>query len=208
MREYPYPMFDDDGKIICQICGKPFLVISPQHLKKHNVKYIDYKNRFPNAPLSNEEFAARGKYGKNKDLFVTEDIMGEEIIIDEEPEIEDFDIKEALQTDIKDPIMSIKFRILDQLRTMFANVEMNYLIDQKDSVSEILQFSFITDFCDPVLKVVIDFPDTFWHNVDACLDANRDRKLTEAGWKLIKIGSTAPSFEEVQNATSEFSTNS
>lgn len=197
MREYPYPMFEDNGKIICQICGKPFMVISPQHLKKHNVKYADYKNRFPNAPLSNEEFAARGRFGKNKDMFVTKDVIGEELLIEEDPSIEEFDIKEALMEEIKDPISAAKHRILDQLRITFANVQMDYLIDHADQISQIIQFSFITDFCDPVLKVIVDFPDTFWHNVEACVDANRDRKLTEAGWKIIKIGSPAPSFAKI-----------
>ncbi len=203
MQEYSYPMFDDSGKVICQICGKPFMVISPPHLKKHNVKYADYKNRFPKAPLSNEEFAARGRFGKNKDMFVTKDVMGEEIIIDEDPAVEEFDLQEALMTEIKDPITAAKHRILDQLRISFANVEMDYLIDQKDQISQIIQFSFITDFCDPVLKVVIDFPDTFWHNIEACPDANRDRKLMDYGWKIIKIGSNAPSFDKIAQKISQ-----
>jgi len=202
MREYSYPMFDDSGKVICQICGKPFMVISPPHLKKHNVKYADYKNRFPNAPLSNEEFAARGRFGKNKDMFVTKDVIGEEILIDD-PYVEEFDIQEALLEEIKDPISAAKHRILDQLRITFANVQMDFMIDHKDPISQIIQFSFITDFCDPVLKVVIDFPDTFWHNHEMYVDANRDQKLTDVGWKVIKIPSNSPSFENIAKKISQ-----
>ena len=56
MSEYPYPFFDEKGKVICQVCGKAYLVISPPHLKTHNLIYSDYTTRFPDAPLSNKEF--------------------------------------------------------------------------------------------------------------------------------------------------------
>ena len=65
--EYPHPLFSEDKKVVCQICGKPFQVISPKHLAQHNLRYAEYKLRFPDAPLSNSEFAASSKYGKNGD---------------------------------------------------------------------------------------------------------------------------------------------
>ena len=82
--EYPYPLLNkEDGKVSCQLCGKSFLVITPRHLSTHNVTYSEYKMRFPNAPLSCEEFAIRGKYGKDKDLFM-EQMIEEETIVEEE----------------------------------------------------------------------------------------------------------------------------
>ena len=175
MSEYPYPLYDEKGKVNCQICGQPFLVISPRHLKKHNVKHADYVKRFPEAPLSNQEFAARGKYGKNKDLFIhpeNEEIIGEDILVDE-PDIEEMDdVEKFMKTEMKaiDPIRSMKIRLRDHLRLYFSNVKMDYLIRQFGT-DENLKFEFITDCCDPVLKVVIQFPDrdsaVNWYNSDA-----------------------------------------
>jgi uncharacterized Zn finger protein (UPF0148 family) len=45
MAELLYPLFDEKGKVVCQICGKSFLVISPTHLSiKHKISnMIFYK---------------------------------------------------------------------------------------------------------------------------------------------------------------------
>ena len=84
---------------------------------------------------------------------------------------------------------------------------MDYLINEVHQPSGILQFSFITDYCDPVLKVVIDFPKTYWHNMDAGYDPNRNVKLKEAGWKIIEIKSKSPTFDEITDSLAEFVTN-
>jgi len=201
MSEYPYPLFNEKGKVNCQICGKPFLVISPRHLQKHNIKYADYTHRFPKAPLSSEEFAARGKYGKNKDLFIhpeNEEEIGEEIFVDE-PEIEVLDdVEQFMKQEIKksDPIRSMKLKFRDHLRLYFSNIQMDYLIRQFGTDKR-LKFEFITDYCDPVLRVVVQFPDTFWHNHDLCIDLNKSKKLEEYGWKVYKIPSNNPSLDKI-----------
>ena len=58
-----------------------------------------------------------------------------------------------------------------------------------------LKFEFITDYCDPILKVVIQFPDTFWHNMEAGIDLNKNLKLSQCGWKVIEIPTNNPSFK-------------
>ena len=202
MSEYPHPSFDEKGKVICQICGKPFLVISPRHLSsKHNVKYEDYTKRFPQAPLSSDEFIARGKYGKNKDIFMNEgsdDDFGPEEYVDENvPDIEELQIEKLIKQHVsRSPMETMKSKILDHLRYYFANIKQDYLISQF-GVDSRLKFEFITDFCDPVLKVVIQFPDTFWHNQEAALDPNKNYKLSQYGWKVIEIPSKNPSFETI-----------
>ena len=199
MSEYPYPLYDEKGKILCQICGKPFLVISPRHLKKHNVKHADYTSRFPDAPLSNQEFAARGKYGKNKDLFIhpENEVIGEDILVDE-PNVEELDdVEEFMRSEVKlDPITGMKARLIDHLKLYFANVKMDYLIRQFGSDKK-LKYEFITDFCDPILKVVLQFPDTFWHNHDTIIDLNKTLKLEEYGWKIYKFYSKNPTFAQI-----------
>jgi len=209
MSEYPYPLYDEKGKVLCQICGKPFLVISPRHLVKHNIKHPDYVKRFPDAPLSNQEFAARGKFGKNKDMFIhpenEEPIIGEDILVDE-PDVEEMDdVEKFMKTEMTaiDPIRSMKIRLRDHLRLYFANIQMDYLIRQFGTDKN-LKLEFITDYCDPVLKVVIQFPDTFWHNHDLCIDLNKTIKLESYGWKVFKIPSNNPSFAQVDEALKDY----
>ncbi len=203
MSEYPYPLYDPKGKVVCQICGKPFLVISPRHLQTHNVKYADYTRRFPNAPLSNEEFAARGKYGKNKDLFIypENEIIGDDILVDEiEPAIEELDdVAEFARREIQhDPMAKMKIKLRDHLRLYFTNVQMDYVVSQV-GIDDRLKFEFITDFCDPVLKVVIQFPDTFWHNRDVYIDLNKNLKMEQYGWKVYEISSNNPSLSQIDD---------
>jgi len=208
MNKYPHPLFDEKGKVVCQICGNSYLVISPRHLQKHNVRYADYRKRFPNAPLSNDEFAARGKYGKNKDLFIhpeNEEVIGEDILVDE-PEVEEIDdVEKFLKTELKqtNPIKAMKIKIRDHLRLYLSNIEMDYLIRQFGSDKK-LKFEFITDYCDPVLKVVVQFPKTFWHNHDLCIDLNKTMKLEQYGWKVIKINSNNPSLAMLDEALKEY----
>ena len=205
MSEYSYPSFDEKGKVICQVCGKSFLVISPRHLKKHNITYEDYTKRFPQAPLSSEEFIARGKYGKNKDLFVSNEIGDEQLVEEEvEPDIEELEIEKLIKTNKKStPMESMKAKIQDHLKMYFANIKMDYLIRQF-GIDNRLKFEFITDYCDPVLKVVIQFPDTFWHNQEAAIDPNKNVKLEKYGWKIIEIPTTNPSFETIKQYIDEF----
>ncbi len=201
MTNYPYPLFDENDKIICQICGKPYLVVNPMHLKMHNVTFQEYIERFPEAPLSSKEHKARGKYGKNKDLFIHPD--NEEVIVEEEidplEELLDVEIFAKTESIQADPMTRMKRKLLEHLRTHFSNIKMDYLIQQY-GLDKRLKFEFITDFCDPVLKVVIQFPNTFWHNHDLLIDLNKTHKLEQYGWRVIKINSNNPSFNTLDNA--------
>lgn len=202
MSEYSYPKFDKKGKVVCQICGKSFLVISPRHLDKHNIKYADYTKRYPNAPLSTQEFKARGKYGKNK-LFECEEIGAEQLVDECEPEVEELDIEKLVKSQkAVTPMEAMKAKILDHLKMYFANIRKDYLITQMGTDNR-LKFEFITDFCDPILKVVIQFPDTFWHNVEAGIDLNKNLKLSQYGWKVIEIPTVSPSFELIDQYLDE-----
>jgi len=204
MNEYPYPFFDEKGKVFCQACGKSYLVISPRHLATHNLTYSDYTTRFPDAPLANKEFAARGKYGKQKDLLKQSDEPAiEELseVLNEDPEIQELQkLSESIEK--LNPIQAMKARILDHLKLHYLNIRADYLISQFGT-DNLLKFEFITDFCDPVLKVVIQFPDTFWHNQEAALDPNKNIKLAEYGWKVIEIPSNNPSYKKIDKYIKE-----
>lgn len=203
MSEYPFPLYDEKGKVVCQICGKSYLVISPRHLQTHNIVYSDYTSRFPKAPLSNQEFKARGKYGKTKNLFIQPENEKKEEIDEflkiSEPEIEELDDIEKFiksETAHKDPIRSMKIKFRDHLRLHFSNIQMDYLIRQFGTDKR-LKLEFITDYCDPVLRVVVQFPDTFWHNQDVCIDLNKIKKLESYGWKVFEIRSNNPSLDKI-----------
>jgi hypothetical protein len=205
MSEYPYPLYDEKGKVACQICGKAFLTISPQHLKLHNVSFPDYFRRYPNAPKSNKEFAARSKYGKNKSIFKDQEtqlIIGDDIFVDEEPEIDELPIQREVERLAKNanPMQATKNRIKQHLMLYFTNVQQDYLVREFGANDGQLKFEFITDFADPVLKVVFFFPDTFWHNRDCIVDLNKNLKLTERGWKVLEIKGRSPSFDNLDEA--------
>jgi len=201
MSEYNFPHFEEEsGKVNCQICGKPFLVISPKHLLSHNIKYSEYKLRFPDAPLSCEEFGAASKYGKEKDMFSeSEEVIIDEEVLIEEPEVEEIVIDTVLVNSKTGKLDRIKGKIFDHLRSFFSNVKANYMIREK-LIDGTLELEFITDFADPVLKIDIEFPDAFWHNIPQYDDPTRDRKLEAKGWKVITIKGRSPKFEDIQKA--------
>ena len=205
MSEYSYPFFNEEGKVNCQICGKPFLVIAPKHLAGHGIVYSEYKLRFPDAPLSCEEFDKQSKYGKEKKIFVQEtlDEIGEEVEILEDPMIdEEIDLEKAFTDEICDTgdiCDKSKNKILDHLRVFFTNVRKDYLI-QIFAPGQNLLFETISDFSDPVLKINIEFPNTFWHNKDAHFKPNRTISLQQYGWKVIEIKSNAPTYEQIKTA--------
>ena len=204
MNDYQYPLFDDNGKVVCQMCGKPFLVISPKHLVNHKITHPEYKLRFSGAPLSSAEFDSRSKYGKEKGIFkeeptVKELMIGNEKVVNEEPEIEEIDLEMIIKSEKRNPIQKSKYKILDHLRMYFSHIKMDYSIrhDLPDGRTE---FQFISDFADPILKVNIEFVDSFWHNIDSSSDLNRNMKLKNIGWKIIEIKGAAPSFRDIDKA--------
>jgi uncharacterized Zn finger protein (UPF0148 family) len=200
-----YPIFDEKGKIVCQICGKSFQFISPRHLKKHAVTTEQYKKRFPNIPLTTKQFNAKSKYARyNKDLFDV-DSEKQEKPLEDDPVIEELDLREELEKTVRklDPMESMKKRILDHLLIYFSNVQQDYILRQTDPQNRLL-FEFVTDFCDPILRVVFQFPDTFWHNKEYALDPNKNYKLESHGWKVIEIGSTSPSLDKIDEAIRKF----
>lgn len=213
--EYPYPLLDESGKLICQLCGKKFLVISPKHLEsKHGVKYSEYRLRYPEAPLSTSEFAASSRYGRVKNIFDDEEIIVEDEINNIEKEfdgLEDPEIDQEAEIDIeklsktirryKDPMQERKSKIIDHLRTFFSNVQQDYMVQLIDG-GGFLKAEFITDFADTVLKIDIEFPDVFWHN-HGVVDLNRDNKMGEYGWKVIRISGNCPSNEKISKCISE-----
>ena len=205
-----YPAFDKKtNKVICQICGKGFLVISPRHLGKHNILYTDYTRRYPTAPLSSKEFSAKSKYGKVKDLFAPIKMKPEdelaEVIVHEQPTIEeDIAIDKMLKEKAHpDPIRSLKAQVLDTLRMYLTNIRPDFLITEYGSRSGRLKYQFITDFADPILRVIVQFPNTFWHNRECNVDPMKNDKLESDGWRVLIVQSKSPSRQNIQDVVDQ-----
>lgn len=203
--EYPYPLFDEKGFVACQICGEYFMTMSPQHLKKHNIKYADYFKRYPNAPKTSDQFDARSKYGKSNTLFKEQEDkpeVGEEIFVEEQPDVDEFPMQKELERLAEStPMDKTKIKILTHLQLHYSNMEMDYVIRQFGKQDERLRFEYITDFCDPILKVVVQFPDTFWHNrEDHVVDSVKKVKLEQFGWVVIEIPGMNPELEFIEES--------
>lgn len=210
MSYLPFPEYDEDGKVICQICGESFNVISPSHLgRKHDVTMEQYRQRFSDAPLNTEKFKLRQKY-THSPLFEREE--PEEVEVQEQPEILDKIDKEEekkLFKEVKEdkpkptrPTDKSKSTILNELRKYYPHVRQDYIIQKFSSIGP-LEYEFVTDFADPILRVIINFPDTFWHNQDYYMDYSKNNKLVQDGWKIIEIHSKNPTPKQIKEALSD-----
>jgi len=202
-----YSTHDEDGKVICQICGKSYKVVSVTHLKSHGITMKQYRMRYPTAAFVSENFKIKQKYAKTgimeepetKEPVIAEELsFPEEVLTDEGPSIEEFyanEIKEATNKP-GNPIRKIRDRIIEHLQTYFPHTEENYLI-QKLNIEQHLLYETITDFCDPVMKVDIEFPDVFWHNTDVFPKARRNETLKNDGWRVFIVKGKAPTSNDI-----------
>jgi len=80
-------------KIDCAICGEKFPIITPSHLmRKHKISLAEYKEKFPDAPITSSQYKAKQKFLKGN-LFVKEQ---------QEPIIDEIDLtKLTLETEAK-----------------------------------------------------------------------------------------------------------
>ena len=173
-----YKEYDEQGKIICQVCGKSFSIISPSHLqRKHNMTFEEYKNKYPGVAVTSKQFNTSRKY-ETTDMFNEKKPVVEEKVVDEPVVEKSIDIKdpgndpifEELQNQSQSPlappilmnkIETSRFKILIQLQKYCKHMKQNYMI-QKFSRTGHLEYEFITDYADPVLKVAVNFTKTFW----------------------------------------------
>ena len=102
-------------------------------------------------------------------------------------------------TKFQTPMERMKNKILDHLKMYYSNMKMDYVIKQYGRLDQKLRFEFITDFCDPVLKVVVQFPDTFWHNKENHIaDSVKRVKLEQFGWVVVDIYGNNPKLNFIE----------
>ena len=206
-----------DEKVVsvrCEICGKEFQRITPMHLRTHNVTMDEYKIKYPDSPITSFTATRRKVADVFKDqeskTIETEDKIYEEEELDTDVIIEELDFDEIPDHDVtetyvdKDQVdyCSVqKDTVLGILKKFFSNVKKDYLVRERNVTGSIL-YECITDFADPVLKIDIEFPNTFWHNQEPW-NTSRDQRLKEFGWTVVNIYSKAPTFKDINKAISE-----
>ena len=203
-KEWNFSAFNAKGKVMCQVCGKPYMILTPSHLKTHGLKYSEYNRKFPGAPMTTEEFKALSKYSKPS-KYTEEDmkILGKETIIDDDIPVidDDFEMpKVQVSKKFSNPIDAKKHQIFSFLVEFLPNLKMDHLIKIMN-VQNVHQHSVISDFADPFMKINVEFPDTFWHNMNTGFrDPNRNGKLREYGWKVITVKGPNPSIKAIDKA--------
>lgn len=216
MSDYPHDEFDKDGKIVCQFCGKSLNIISPTHLRKHELTLNQYKEKYKDIHLTSNKYRTVQKFCHTSMFAPTAKPLTEimdEVLVTEPIEPKEEESKSRQLTNealialnqetpsqvvskpkVKNSIQNMKNKILDTLKRYFFHIEQNYNI-QIFGPSGHLIHEFITDFADPVQKVVVNFPKTFWHNKNS--DPAVNTRLNEHGWKVLELYSLAPSNKEI-----------
>lgn len=218
MVNYDYPVYDDKKNIICQICGKGFLQITNVHLKSHNLTTAEYKLRFPDIPLISPKRKFYSPIKKKQELFVTKKEIPLNLISDDKrdkkkvikKDIPEHDVNPVIHKEIVFDSPNVvevkkqvdicgyhKDRILNYLKTFFTHIEKDYMI-QEYALSGHLIYECISDFADPVLKINIEFPNTFWHNDLSTNRSFRTNRLKEYGWNIIEIKTSSPTLKKIE----------
>ena len=213
--------YDETGKVICILCGKPFHQITPQHLRKeHDISIEEFKTKYPDVLLTGLQFKSKQKY-KYTTLFdqIAKNVTGEvkiedieEFDLDKIPslpkkfkDLNDSDFISTLKTypNPKNNIHREKIKILNMLIEYFPsdNIKDSYFIDKK-SISGHLEYRLMTDICIPIKNLVLEFPDTFWHN--GGMIYNKYSTLRNDGWTVIEFYGLLPSKEEIISTLKNF----
>lgn len=198
----------DDGKVACEICGERFKIITTVHLKKHKISLQEYKEKYPNAKLTGAKYSMSMKQ-KGNDIFkrkmevdtisdMKEPVIEESVSDDITPEIEEIAITDLDMEPVpEDKIGQQIGTVLNIIKTYFPKTEKNYFI-RKINLNNQLAYEFITDYADPMAKIIFDFPNTFWHN-NHHTNIFRNRRIKEDGWKVFTFNSKNPDFEKLKS---------
>ena len=62
-----------NGRVVCQECGKDYKLINPLHLKTHKMTMDEYKLKYPDAPVTSDQFKAEIRYSEHELLSSTEE---------------------------------------------------------------------------------------------------------------------------------------
>lgn len=190
-----------NGKCVCQECGKAYGLITPAHLKTHNLTLDEYKLLYPDCPISGAQFKATTVTFHDSLLFKDKEAEPSS------PSEEEVALSLLKSSGRPHSVLNLqgvpknKADILVYLHDAYPYLEDNYSIEKRHFYSDQLMWRYITDMADPIKKVIFDFPQAFWHNEDEYPDHQRDKILKEDGWIIIKIDKHYPTVADVLEDT-------
>ena len=190
------------GHVTCMLCGKQFGMITSQHLKKfHNVTIEQYRLKYPDQELRGKAFTTGFKY-KESDLFKNPPAE-----IDRIPKVTEIRIPRDLENYEKrnDEIVEKtknmpmgKSEVYEALCKFFGYVETNYFIEKMDITGH-LSYRVITDFYVPTNKIIIEFPNSYWHNYEPSSEVLKREVILNDGYKIVRILSKNPKGSEIES---------
>jgi len=184
------------GKVVCQECGKAFKLLSPAHLKKHDITMAEYKLKYPECPISGAEYKATQFTFKDSVLFKDSEGLPSKPL-DDDIEIAELSDKIEHSKINLEGVPKNKSDILTFLHEAYPYLEDNYSIEKRHFYDDSLLWKYITDMADPVKKVLFDFPSAFWHNEDPYPDPAKYDKLKNDGWIVIIVDKHYPTAIDV-----------
>ena len=172
--------------VSCKICNKKFKQITPTHLQKeHNITIQDYREKFPDAKLRVEQVR---KIKSNQNIkSIIEFLDLEEYA----PEFKNLDPEIISLQNISDSsINNIILKLLPEAKE-------NYMINIFDINNKNVIYQFMTDIAIPSKKIILDFPNSFFHNTYSHTDILRNQIIPTYGWKIITIKQKNPSLDDI-----------
>lgn len=197
--------YDEDGKVICQVCQKSFHFITPRHLNLHNITSDEYKEKY-NTPLFRKDFYTEGKKrGRPStiekhpvEILLNKPVIEELVEFKECDEIKDLSVNKVQKVKNHLDPMEDKNDIIDFLKTIYKDIEINTFITKHDKNGCIV-YSYMTDIIDRKSKTIFDFPNSFWHNVQVGVSNHiKKRMLENDGWKFVEITVTMPRLHHIR----------
>lgn len=193
-----FPPVTEDGKIVCQLCGKPFDLITPSHLKRsHDTTYEKYRDLFPGAPLTSKQYQTMRKYVTFKTFKDKPETLSDDVPVPSPVKRYSPDPIPEPEEDYGPHVHPNKAEILKFLQSIYPALINNYTIELK-APSGHLEFQFCTDMADPISKTDFEFPNAIWHNKDCRPNSAREVVMKKEGWGVIRINTTVPTIEDVQ----------
>jgi len=197
---------DDKSKLICQYCLSEMKTITASHLKMHDMTMVEYRERFPYAPLKvkrNKIIKSNIIFDKTKAGFKKIDLPIKNSIPDNiiqpkkiQPQEE---IKPPKETFGKDQIIRTKDAVFKLLQEVYPHAKRNHIF-KKTNIDGNILYTVMTDFADVTKRIMIDFSGMAWHIKTPLLTKYRKKDLlNESKWKYLNIENEDMTADEIRD---------
>jgi len=185
---------DDKTKVICQYCLAEMKMITNSHVKFHDMTMKEYKEKFPDAPLSIRKFRNKIENKSiepsDRDISISDKTIVK-LIKSEFPVNIILKNKEVVAPEIikedNDQQILTKDKVFKAVQSVYPNIKRNHIFKKTNVVGNIM-YTVMTDFGDPTHRVMIDFSGMAWHMKTPLLTKYRKKDLlSESKWKYVHI---------------------